>query len=77
MKDKKFLILIVLVAIWLVLFLGLLFGMKVNPRLEEALPFLILGWGTYWTLSFLFSKKPTDNSKQTKPDNTGTDTNSK
>ena len=60
MKDKKFLILCVIGSIWLIIFLGLLAGVRlVNPRVEELITFLGLGWFFYWTISVI-REKPTE-----------------
>jgi hypothetical protein len=66
MKDKKFLILIVLAIGWLLLFLGTAFGeIKLNPNVERLLTVIILVWGGYWTLSTVFWAKKDEPSKPT------------
>ena len=51
MKDKKFTILCILGAIWLVMFIAMLCGARINPRIEALVAFLCVGWFAFWTLS--------------------------
>ena len=73
MKDNKFRVLCVLGIVWALLFGAMLFGVKVNPRIEMLVSLICVGWFAYWTLSFIRSKpqsKPTEqqdtNAKSTK-----------
>lgn len=77
MKDKKFLILIVLAIAWIVLFLGAAFGdVRVSPSVERLLTFIVLGWFAYWTISTLFWVKKSDSNEKEQPKGTEqTDTN--
>lgn len=54
MKDKKFLVMCILLGIWLLLLIGLFTGEgRVNPRVEYLVTFLCVGWFAYWSLSTL------------------------
>lgn len=60
MKDKKFVILCILGVIWAAIFFGIIAGVRfVNPRLEELISFLLLGWFFYWTISIIRNKPST------------------
>lgn len=59
MKDKKFTVMIALGAIWVVLFIALMFGAKIHPRVEQLVTFLCVAWFTFWTLSIIFTKNKT------------------
>jgi len=51
MKDKKFLVLCGLGLVWLVMFIAMLCGAKIHPRVEILVYVLCVGWFAYWTLS--------------------------
>jgi len=53
MKDKKFVVLCVLGIVWLFLFVAMLFGAKVHPRVEQLVSILCLGWFAFWTISYI------------------------
>ncbi len=58
MKDKKFLILIVLAIGWLLLFAGTAMGeIKLSPNVERFATVIVLLWGAYWTFSTIFWAK--------------------
>jgi len=57
MKDKKFAILCVLGSIWALIFVSMLFGAKIPPRVEQMVTVICIVWFAYWTISFL-RKKP-------------------
>jgi len=58
MKDKKFLILIVLAIGWLLLFAGTAMGeIKLSPSVERFATVIVLLWGAYWTFSTVFWAK--------------------
>ena len=66
MKDKKFLILIVLAIVWLLLFFGTVLGdVKLSPNVERFLTVILLAWGGYWTLSTVFWAKKDEPTKPT------------
>jgi len=58
MKDKKFVTLCILAGIWLIVFIAMLFGIRIHPRVEQMVTVLLVGWFAFWTLSFVFTKKP-------------------
>lgn len=63
MKDKKFRVMLTLLAIWLALFIAGLFK-DVNPRLEIIVLLICIGWFAYWTISTIvgsIGKKPSSN----------------
>lgn len=54
MKDKKFIVMCTLFAVWIALFLGMVTGgFRVNPKVEYLITFLCIGWFAFWTLSSL------------------------
>lgn len=68
MKDKKFLVMVILGVVWLALLIGMFTGeYRVNPRIEYLVTFLCVGWFAYWTLTTIFGSsetvKPTDTTK--------------
>lgn len=63
MKDKKFAVLCGLGLVWLLIFVAMLFGAKVNPRVEQLITVLCLGWFAFWTVSFI-RNKPTQPSTE-------------
>lgn len=57
MKDKKFLVLCILAGVWLLVFVGLLAGVRLtNPKVEELISFVVLAWFAYWTFSLVRNK---------------------
>lgn len=65
MKDKKFLVLVALFAVWLALFLGTVAGeVKLNPNVERFLGVILLLWGLYWTISALGWVKKSDSTEE-------------
>lgn len=64
MKDKKFLVLLIIAAVWLLIFGGLLLDIRItNPRFEELITFILFGWFAYWSISTaVSSNKKTDTS---------------
>lgn len=69
MKDKKFTVLCVLGAAWLIVFIGMMFGMKINPKVEQLITFLCVGWFAFWTLSSFRSWKKVGAKETTIPIN--------
>ena len=61
MKDKKFLVLCGLGVVWLAMFIGMLSGARINPRLEVLVWVICLSWFAYWTISTVrdYFRKPT------------------
>ena len=58
MKDKKFLILIVLAIGWLLLFAGTALGdIKLSPNVERFATVIEVLWFAYWTLTTVFWAK--------------------
>ena len=51
MKDKKFLVLCGLGLVWLVMFIAMIFGAKIHPRVEVMVYVLCVCWFAYWTIS--------------------------
>lgn len=51
MKDKKFAVLCGLGVVWLAMFIGMLCGARINPRLEILVWVICVGWFAYWTIS--------------------------
>jgi hypothetical protein len=62
MKDKKFAVLCGLGLVWLLIFVAMLFGAKVNPRVEQLITILCLGWFAFWSISWILTS-----SKSTQP----------
>lgn len=60
MKDKKFVVLCVLAVVWIAIFVAMIFGARIHPRVEQMITVLLVGWVAFWTLSFVFSKKQTN-----------------
>lgn len=56
MKDKKFLVLCLLGLAWISMFVAMLFGAKIHPRVEALVYVICIGWFAYWTISFIRSK---------------------
>ena len=54
MKDNKFLVLCALGAIWLLMFVAMLFGAKIHPRVEIMIYAICVGWFAYWTASTIW-----------------------
>jgi len=70
MKDKKYTVLFILGAIWLVLFVAMIFGARINPRIEQVVAFLCVGWFAYLTISTvkdMFRKDDTSGSTTKQP----------
>ena len=68
MKDKKFTVLVLLAIAWLGIFIATLCGdAKLSPNVERAVTFLFLAWGAYWSLSYMFLKKPETKNNDSKP----------
>lgn len=70
MKDKKFVVMCVLLAVWIALFIGMVTGeFKVHPRVEYLITFLCIGWFAYWTLSSVreYVREQKTNVSQTDP----------
>jgi hypothetical protein len=62
-------------ATWLAIFVAMLFGVKIHPRVEQLVTFLCVGWFAYWTLSYLFGNKSetkTEPEKESVPANGNT-----
>jgi len=54
MKDKKFLVLILLAIGWLILFAATAFGeIKISPNVERFATVIVLAYFAYWTFSAL------------------------
>lgn len=51
MKDKKFAVLCVMGAIWLVIVMAMFFGLRINRNFLIMLTLVPIGWFAYWTLS--------------------------
>ena len=51
MKDKKFLVLCMLGLVWLAMFVAMLFGAKIHPRVEIMVYVICVLWFAYWTIS--------------------------
>lgn len=66
MKDKKFGILCILGIIWLLIFILMIFGIKIHPRIEQLITIFCVLWFGYWTFSYIFSKNESElnNKKQ-------------
>jgi hypothetical protein len=62
MKDKKFLVLCILGLVWLVMFIAMLFGAKIHPRVEIMVYVVCVLWFAYWTVSAVkdYFRKPTN-----------------
>lgn len=60
MKDKKFVTVCVLMGIWIAIFVAMLFGVRIHPRVEQLVTVLLIGWVAFWTLSIVFSKNQTN-----------------
>lgn len=60
MKDKKFVVLMALAAVWLLLFFGTAMGeLKLSPNVERAATAVLFIWFGYWTFTTLrWAKKP-------------------
>lgn len=76
MKDKKFLVLCGLGLAWLLIFVAMLFGAKVNPRIEQLITILCLGWFAFWSISLILTaskrpQPPTKNDNAKTPENSG------
>lgn len=61
MKDKKFLVLCGLGLVWLVMFISMLGGAKIHPRVEIMVYAICVIWFAYWTISTVrdYFRKPT------------------
>jgi hypothetical protein len=57
-EQKRFKILVGLGIVWLVIFIAMLLGLKINPRVELLVTAICLSWFAYWTVSMLWNKKP-------------------
>lgn len=51
MKDRKFLVLCGLGLVWLVMFISMLAGAKIHPRVEIMVYAVCVIWFAYWTIS--------------------------
>ena len=60
MKDKKFVILIVIAVTWLIVFAGTAMGeIKLSPNVERFATVIVLAYFAYWSYSALrWVKKP-------------------
>ena len=77
MKDNKFRVLCGLGLGWLVIFVAMLLGAKIHPRVEQLVTFLLLGWFAFWTFSVIRSSRkvpPTETKSNGKTtENSGTE----
>jgi prepilin signal peptidase PulO-like enzyme (type II secretory pathway) len=64
MKDKKFVILMALLALWVVLFIGTAAGEIKAPNVERLVSVILLVWGIYWTFSALGWVKKSDSTEE-------------
>ncbi len=66
MKDKKFLVLCGLGVVWVIMFIAMLCGAKIHPRVEMMVYAVCVGWFAYWTISSIiniFRKPPAQPTK--------------
>lgn len=55
MRDNKFDILVVLGSLWLAIFIAMVFGVRISPRIEQVVTLVCIIWFAYWTISFFRS----------------------
>lgn len=69
MKDKKFLVLCILGLVWLVMFIAMLFGAKIHPRVEIMVYVICVLWFAYWTISTVkdYFRSPTQPQQPSEP----------
>jgi Ca2+/Na+ antiporter len=72
MKDKKFLVLCGLGIVWLAMFVAMLCGAKIHPRVEIMVYVLCVCWFAYWTISTVrdYFRKETPPATPTQPTQT-------
>ena len=72
MEDKRFLVFCGLLTFWLLLFFSALCGEKVNPKFEEFMAVVCVGWFVYWTLYLIktnYNKNNTQSTEQNENEN--------
>lgn len=76
MKDNKFAVFCILIMMWISLFIGAMFGMKIHPRFEQLITALCVVWFAYWSLSIVKCyKKTSTNETKNKPEDNNSNAN--